>query len=201
MRPNFRSPLITAYVSSGWVDPRPYRNGLHEGIDLRAAIGTPVYATASGEVVNAKAAGTGFGGNSLRILHADGWMSYYAHLSELFVERGDTVNVGQVIALSGDSGAGGPHLHYGTFLHEDSINGYMAEFGTPLTGFSPDGVKITNYLAVPSEPIIPAEYSSKVKERAAANKVPIYRAASLVAFAAVVGGGYVAWRAFSRRAA
>jgi murein DD-endopeptidase MepM/ murein hydrolase activator NlpD len=85
---------------------------LHEGIDLPAPAGTPVYAAADGEVVYAGDAIRGYG-NLLVLQHEGDLLTVYAHNSELLVKAGDRVTVGQRIALVGQSGrATGPHLHF-----------------------------------------------------------------------------------------
>ncbi len=83
----------------------------HRGIDLRAKTGTPVLATADGKVIFAGSDGKY--GITVRILHEDGYVTVFAHLSEHTVERGDHVILGEKIAAVGSTGvAMGPHLHY-----------------------------------------------------------------------------------------
>jgi murein DD-endopeptidase MepM/ murein hydrolase activator NlpD len=105
----FRWPIDRAAVGS----PFGTRAGRqHEGIDLPAPIGTPVYAAADGQVVYAGSGIRGYG-NLIVIQHEGDLLTVYAHNSELLVARGDKVRVGQRIALSGQSGhASGPHLHF-----------------------------------------------------------------------------------------
>jgi len=85
----------------------------HGGVDLRAAKGTPVYATADGIVEQAGSdKQTGFG-NLLVIVHHLGFKTYFGHLDSIEVGAGDFVAKGQRVALSGKTGrASGPHLHY-----------------------------------------------------------------------------------------
>lgn len=83
----------------------------HEGLDLRAATGTPVMAVDDGTV--ALVSTTGAYGLHYRLVHAWG-ESVYAHLSKQFVTQGQRVKRGQVIGLSGSTGnSDGPHLHFG----------------------------------------------------------------------------------------
>ena len=106
----FRWPIYRAAVGS----PFGTRAGRqHEGIDLPAPIGTPVYATAAdGQVVYAGSGIRGYG-NLIVIQHEGDLLTVYAHNSELLVAQGDKVRVGQRIALVGRSGhASGPHLHF-----------------------------------------------------------------------------------------
>ena len=63
-----------------------------------------------------KLATAGRGGNAISLGHADGWGSYYAHLSQFYVALGQAVRAGQVIGLSGESGpVTGPHLHFAIY--------------------------------------------------------------------------------------
>jgi murein DD-endopeptidase MepM/ murein hydrolase activator NlpD len=97
----------------------------HSGIDLAVAAGTPVRAAADAEVAYT---GTDAGYGLYVRLWSEAWQAhfFYAHLSEVKVRVGDKVRAGQVIALSGNTGASsGAHLHYevriakpdGSYLH------------------------------------------------------------------------------------
>lgn len=82
----------------------------HNGTDFRAAEGTPVYAMNSGQVVFAGML-RNFG-YTIIIDHGLGLMTLYMHLSEIKVVKGDTLEKGGLIALSGHTGYSlGPHLH------------------------------------------------------------------------------------------
>ena len=84
----------------------------HTGIDLMVASGTPVLATASGQVKTVEKKERGYG-NRIIISHSEGIETVYAHLSEVRVSAGQTVRKGQVIGYAGASGrAFAPHLHY-----------------------------------------------------------------------------------------
>lgn len=86
---------------------------LHNGIDLHAMVGTPVYATANGIVEEAATGNNGGNGVYIRIRHKNGLYTEYKHLSELYVNKNDSVLAGQKIADSGNTGfSQGPHLHY-----------------------------------------------------------------------------------------
>jgi len=63
--------------------------------------------------------------NHLNIQHEDGSVAFYAHLKEesVFVEVGDTIIVGDTIALSGNSGTSLPHLHFGVYRTWPAIEG------------------------------------------------------------------------------
>jgi murein DD-endopeptidase MepM/ murein hydrolase activator NlpD len=91
----------------GWRWGRP-----HRGIDIAGPVGTPVVAAAGGEVISAGWNSGGYG-NLVRLRHADGSVTLYAHNSRLLVRRGQTVEQGQPIAEMGSTGfSTGPHLHF-----------------------------------------------------------------------------------------
>jgi len=86
------------------------RQSVHQGLDFRAGIGTPIHAINSGKVILAR--DLFFEGNCVVIDHGQGLLSLYLHLSEFKVQEGDEVARGQLIALSGGTGrVTGPHLH------------------------------------------------------------------------------------------
>jgi murein DD-endopeptidase MepM/ murein hydrolase activator NlpD len=98
----------------------PYR--VHHGLDFPNSTGTPIFATSSGTVIWAgpmanPQSGVNYYGNTVVILHDWRWQeqnvyTLYAHTLELFVEVGDKVDQGQLIAGVGASGeVSGPHLH------------------------------------------------------------------------------------------
>ena len=109
--PALRWPLTTIHVLIG--SPFGARWGKpHEGIDLPAPVGTPVFAAADGRVVYAGAGVRGYG-NLIVLKHAGDLLTAYAHNSVLLVSQGQAVRSGDRIALVGQSGhATGPHLHF-----------------------------------------------------------------------------------------
>jgi murein DD-endopeptidase MepM/ murein hydrolase activator NlpD len=89
----------------------PRRRVWHAGIDIRAEIGTPVYAAAPGSVYFSGSA-RGYG-QVVKIEHTNGFMSIYAHNLQNLVNAGDRVEAGTVIATVGRSGrAAANHLHF-----------------------------------------------------------------------------------------
>jgi len=93
----------------------------HTGIDLAVPEGTEVHAAAPGTVTWAGARG-GYG-LLVVIDHGDGYSTYYGHLSRILVHVGQFVEVGQVIALSGNTGLStGPHLHFEIRKFGEPIN-------------------------------------------------------------------------------
>jgi len=85
---------------------------IHAGIDIAAPIGTPILAAASGTIEYASWNDGGYG-NMIDIRHADGTITRYAHMNELYVKEGQTVSQGQTIGAMGSTGfSTGPHLHF-----------------------------------------------------------------------------------------
>lgn len=83
----------------------------HEGIDMAAPIGTPVYATGDGVVVWAGRQGAY--GNLIKIQHELGTETRFGHLSKIGVKVGQRVSQGDAIGAIGNTGRStGPHLHY-----------------------------------------------------------------------------------------
>jgi murein DD-endopeptidase MepM/ murein hydrolase activator NlpD len=106
---------IPAPITSlfGWrIHPITGASRMHTGTDIGAPMGTPVMAALSGRVIMADMMG-GYG-LAVAIEHDNGArQTLYAHMSELFVKPGDTVNQGAVIGRVGSTGAStGPHLHF-----------------------------------------------------------------------------------------
>jgi murein DD-endopeptidase MepM/ murein hydrolase activator NlpD len=93
----------------------------HTGVDIGAAFGTPVHATADG-VVEKAGWETGYG----RLVILDdghGIQTYYAHLSGFAVTEGERVGRGQVLGYVGESGrTTGPNLHYEVRIHNTPVN-------------------------------------------------------------------------------
>jgi murein DD-endopeptidase MepM/ murein hydrolase activator NlpD len=84
---------------------------VHEGIDLAAPIGTPIYAMTDGVVEEAGPA-SGFG-LWVVLRHPDGTRTVYGHVNRMFVQQGDKVSAGEEIAEVGNRGEStGPHLHF-----------------------------------------------------------------------------------------
>jgi murein DD-endopeptidase MepM/ murein hydrolase activator NlpD len=107
--PTFRWPVrgkvITGYGAK--------TNGKsNDGINVAVPEGTPVKAAEDGVVAYSGNELKGYG-NLILVRHSNGYVTAYAHASELLVKRGDTIKRGQVIAKSGQSGeVGSPQLHF-----------------------------------------------------------------------------------------
>ncbi|WP_380871834.1 hypothetical protein ACFB49_27880 [Sphingomonas sp. DBB INV C78] len=107
-------PVARPQITSGFgmrTDPLHGGRARHAGVDLAAAPGEPVHASAAGYIGVAATAG-GYG-KLVTIRHADGLESRYAHLSRILVMPGQRVQAGQVIGQAGSTGRStGSHLHY-----------------------------------------------------------------------------------------
>jgi murein DD-endopeptidase MepM/ murein hydrolase activator NlpD len=108
-------PLHADYdINSGFgarSDPLNRRTGIHEGVDLGAPFGTPVYAT--GEGVVEFAGPWDRYGLTIEINHGNGVTTRYAHLSRIKIKEGQKVTRATIIGMLGNTGRStGPHLHY-----------------------------------------------------------------------------------------
>lgn len=94
---------------------------MHNGIDIAAPTGTPIYAAADGLISFAEKKG-GYG-KLIIIEHADGFRTLYGQLSEIKVARHDQVQQGQLIGLVGSSGMStAPHLHFEIRQNDKPLN-------------------------------------------------------------------------------
>ena len=107
--PAFRWPVRGRVIAGFGSKPNGMQN---DGINLAVPEGTPVKAADDGVVAYAGNELKGYG-NLVLIRHANGYVSAYAHASELMVKRGDTIKRGQVIAHAGQTGnVTSPQLHF-----------------------------------------------------------------------------------------
>ena len=114
----FVFPTARHYLSG--FDYTPKTN--HLGIDLAGELGDSVFASDGGVIVYAGSNSYGYG-NMIMIDHGTGFQSLYAHLSQLFVSCGESVNAGQTIGAVGSTGhSSGPHLHFEVRTSSTVIN-------------------------------------------------------------------------------
>ena len=123
------TPSTQAPSSAGWIKPlksytltspfgmrvHPISKEwkMHEGVDMSAPQGTPIYAAKAGKVTTTsfQAGGAGY---YVSINHGDGFSSIYMHMTHYIVSPGQYVATGQVIGYVGSTGGStGPHLHFG----------------------------------------------------------------------------------------
>jgi len=113
----------------------------HEGVDFQAPTGSELYAVADGFVSDVRLDGNADPvnkpyGNQVRIQHAEGYESIYAHLSQAVVTRGQMVKKGQLIGLAGNTGHSfGAHLHFS-----------LKRSGATTPGYPPGIIDPTPYL-------------------------------------------------------
>lgn len=102
-------------------DPFHGATAFHNGLDIAADKGAPIYASASGVVQSA--GWSGDYGNLVVIAHEFGLTTRYAHMSRIDVKAGDRVERGQVVGFIGATGrASGPHLHYEVWANGQPLN-------------------------------------------------------------------------------
>lgn len=115
----FATPVRANYRLSSPFGPRGGR--IHKGMDMAAPIGTPIYATADG-VVSWANWQSGYG-RLIKIEHGFGLETRYAHLSAIYVTKGQRVSRGDKIGAMGNSGRStGSHLHYEIRVNGNAIN-------------------------------------------------------------------------------
>jgi murein DD-endopeptidase MepM/ murein hydrolase activator NlpD len=122
-------PVDGGWVSSGYgvrTDPFTGQQSHHDGADIAARLGSPVYAMGDG-VVSFAADKQGYG-LTVEITHQSGLVTRYAHLRAILAKVGDRVQKGQTVALVGTTGRStGPHLHFEVVKQGVSVNpaGYL----------------------------------------------------------------------------
>lgn len=137
-RPLLRTPIDGARLSSRYGKRRHPILGytkMHSGVDFAAPTGTPIYAAGDG-VITYRGTRGGYG-KYIRIRHAGGYSSAYAHMSRYRkgYTQGRRVKQGDVIGYVGSTGRStGPHLHYEILVRGRKVN--------PLTIKMPSGVKL-----------------------------------------------------------
>lgn len=138
MRKQFlKAPLSFRHISSGFSRSRLHPimkiRRPHHGLDYVAPAGTPVSATADGQVTFAGQKGQY--GRLVILRHRNGYQTYYGHLSRIKVRNGANVIQGQVIGHVGSSGMStGPHLHFELRQNHGPVNPRKAEIpkGEPV---------------------------------------------------------------------
>ncbi len=140
----------TVNVGSGWMMPVSYTHYMspfgnrdaptagastyHQGVDLSAPKGTPIYASRGGQVTTATYGSAA--GYYVKINHLDGYSSIYMHMTNYVVSAGQNVSQGQLIGYVGKSGvATGYHLHFGISYNGAYVNpSQFLDFGPLYQG-------------------------------------------------------------------
>ena len=117
---------------------------LHPAQDFALPVGSTVRAMSSGKVVSAQYDGPF--GNKVVIEYWDGTVTWYCHLSSYDVKAGDTVNAGEIVAKSGNTGhSTGPHLHLEVYPNGGGMSAtgvYGAGSVAPKNWFADKGINI-----------------------------------------------------------
>ncbi len=104
------------------IDPIYKTPKMHTGLDFAAPVGTPVYATGNGRVIEAGMDHGGYG-NHVIIDHGYGYQTLMAHLVKIKVRKHQQVQRGEVIGWVGNTGKStGPHCHYEVIRHGEKLN-------------------------------------------------------------------------------
>lgn len=123
-RGKYGSPLGRVNISSGYghrARPTKGASTFHQGLDMAAPMGTPIYATHNGVVTGINARG-GYG-NSILLSGGNGVQTFYGHNQKNAVKNGQRVSKGQLIGYVGSTGIStGPHLHYGVLINGKWVN-------------------------------------------------------------------------------
>ncbi len=109
-------------VNGGYVSDPFKSNRNHKGLDIAASYGTEIYASSGGIVTNAGWNDGGYG-YYVKIDHGNGYVTLYAHASEVYVSSGQIVSAGDVIAAVGSTGdSTGNHCHFEVRYNGDYLN-------------------------------------------------------------------------------
>ncbi len=107
------------------IHPITHKKEYHPGIDLRAKMNTPIYATADGIVEWASMHKKSGYGKLIIINHNYGFKTYFGHLNRIVVRSGTFISKGTLIGYSGNTGlSSGPHLHYEVRFMGRVVNPY-----------------------------------------------------------------------------
>ena len=193
----FLWPLVLHIITAGWT----YNDGsAHNAIDLRAAVGTPVYAVEDGTVDQLKAwdghtrTGMQSYGNMVRLRHAaykgGSLRTRYAHLSKILVSSGQAVKAGDLIGYSGETGnCSGAHLHFEViyngvrcnplnWLDSDftcaspAVQAHLGSY-TSVVPDTPDGDETASEVGTTLQQVCIVDPSEQIIARAQAMQVPV----------------------------
>lgn len=141
------TPAPAAHATAGYADPLPgmvtlsqgFHLGSHNGIDMAAPKGTPIYAATGGTVTVAGLHDPAGFGAVVYITDDDGTVTWYGHVDTWLVHAGQHVAAGQQIATVGNRGdsygaSGGYHLHFEVHVGPGPIN--------PVTWLAGHGIRL-----------------------------------------------------------
>ena len=112
---------ISGIITSRYGVSSRIRSSDHTGLDIAASTGTPIKVVASGTVTCASYRGSY--GKVVKVDHGNGLETWYAHTSKMYVEVGEKVEAGEVIAAVGSTGnSTGPHLHFEVRINGEHVN-------------------------------------------------------------------------------
>jgi murein DD-endopeptidase MepM/ murein hydrolase activator NlpD len=95
---------------------------MHSGCDFAAAMGSPIYATGDGTIMQPDMHHSGYG-KYVVISHGYGYQTLYGHMSKVVAQPGQKVKRGQLIGYVGSTGTStAPHLHYEVIRHGNQVN-------------------------------------------------------------------------------
>ena len=126
-------PRESYWISSefGWRILKGERD-YHEGVDLAASMGTPIYAVKDG-VCTVHPFNAGGYGNYVTVDHGNGLMTRYAHMSSIATTNGKTVTAGEIIGYVGSTGnSTGPHLHFEVWSNGQRIDPLSTSLGSEI---------------------------------------------------------------------
>ncbi len=104
------------------IDPIYKIKKFHAGVDFSAPQGTLIYASGAGTVIRTNRSRRGYG-NTVTVDHGYGYSTFYAHIKEIKVKKGEKITRGQIIATVGNTGKStAPHLHYEVRKNNRTIN-------------------------------------------------------------------------------
>lgn len=192
-----RWPLSTHILTAGWT----YNDGsAHNAIDLRAAVGTPVYAAEEGTVDQVQywdgytKTGMQSYGNMVRLRHAaykgGGLQTRNAHLSKIMVVSGQAVKEGDLLGYSGETGnCQGAHLHFEVLYNGVRCNplnwldgdftcastAVQAHLGSYTSVVPDDSDTTANATHAMLQQICIVEPSEQIIARAQAMQVPVHK--------------------------
>ena len=187
---------ISSFFSPSRVNPVTGEKRAHKGVDFAVPQGTPVMAANSG-VVDKAEAHKDFG-NLVTVKHDDGTTTLYGHNSKILVAKGQRVEAGQQIALSGNTGiSSGPHLHFET--SKGAAFGSQVDPGTLIAGLGNPNADGSSANPTPSEapsatsPMQVAD-SASAAPTTGASSAPMAQASQTASYAvkAATGGTNVA---------